>query len=65
MNIEELSYHLLFQCPFHSECWNYLGFNWDHSIYFFDTIQRLNRTFTWTSWKYSQLQPEKSENKEM
>jgi hypothetical protein len=26
LNIEELSYHLIFQCPFSSECWDYLIF---------------------------------------
>jgi hypothetical protein len=48
LNIEELSYHLIFQCPFSSECWNYLGFNWDHSLYLTPS-KRLSRTVTWTS----------------
>jgi hypothetical protein len=39
LNIEELFYHLIFQYPFNSERWNYLGFSWDDSLYFFDTIQ--------------------------
>jgi hypothetical protein len=39
LNIEELFYHLIFQCPFSSECQNYLGFR-DDSLYFFDTIQK-------------------------
>jgi hypothetical protein len=38
LNVEELSYHLIFQCPFNYECWDYLGINWDHSLQFFDTI---------------------------
>jgi hypothetical protein len=40
LDTEELSYHLIFQCPFSSECWNYIGFYWDHNLHFFDTIQK-------------------------
>jgi hypothetical protein len=25
LNIEEYTYHLIFQCPFSARCWNYLG----------------------------------------
>jgi hypothetical protein len=40
LNIEEYTYHLIFQCPFSAWCWNYLGIHWDHNLYFFDTIQK-------------------------
>jgi hypothetical protein len=40
LHVEELSCHLIFQCPFSSECWSYLGIFWDHSLYFFDTMKK-------------------------
>jgi hypothetical protein len=40
LNVEELSYNLIFQCPFSYECWDYLDINWDHSLQFFDIIQK-------------------------
>jgi hypothetical protein len=46
LNIEELSYHLIFQCPFSSECWDYLDISWDHSLLFFDTIQKAKQEFS-------------------
>jgi hypothetical protein len=42
-DIEEYTYHLIFQCPFSERCWNYLGINWDHGLYFFDTIKKAKR----------------------
>jgi hypothetical protein len=38
LNVEELSYHLIFQCLFSYECRDYLGINWDRNLQFFDTI---------------------------
>jgi hypothetical protein len=38
LNIKEYTYHLLFQCPFSVECWNFLDIHWNHDLYFFDTI---------------------------
>jgi hypothetical protein len=40
LNVEELSYNLIFQCPFSYECWDYLDINWDHSLQFFNIIQK-------------------------
>jgi hypothetical protein len=39
-------YHLIFQCPFSYECWDYLGISWDHSLLFFDTIQKAKQDFS-------------------
>jgi hypothetical protein len=39
LNIEEYTYHLLFQCPFNIDCWNFHNIHWDHDLYFFDTIK--------------------------
>lgn len=39
---EEYTYHLFFQCHFSVQCWAFLGIHWDHSLYFFDTIQQAN-----------------------
>jgi hypothetical protein len=39
LNIEEYTYHLLFQFPFSTACWNFLNIHWDHDFYFFDTIK--------------------------
>jgi hypothetical protein len=61
--VEELTYHLLFQCPFAERCWDLLNIHWDHNIPFFDTIQKSKsewpfgyfmETFaiaTWEIWK--------------
>jgi hypothetical protein len=46
LDIEELSYHLIYQCPFRSECWDYLGISWDHSLSFFDTMQKAKQEFS-------------------
>jgi hypothetical protein len=43
LDIEEYTYHLIFQCPFSERCWNYLGIHWDHGLYFFDTIMKAKR----------------------
>jgi hypothetical protein len=43
LNIDEYTYHLIFQCPFSSDYWNFLGIHWDHDLYFFDTIQKAKR----------------------
>jgi hypothetical protein len=48
LNIEELSDHLIFQCPFNSDCWDYLAFSWDHNLQFFDTIQKAKQEFNST-----------------
>uniref|UniRef100_A0A0A9D7I7 Reverse transcriptase zinc-binding domain-containing protein n=1 Tax=Arundo donax TaxID=35708 RepID=A0A0A9D7I7_ARUDO len=39
LNLEEFTYHLFFECPFSTRCWNFIGIQWDHSLPFFDTIQ--------------------------
>jgi hypothetical protein len=39
LNIEVYT-HLLFQCPFSDEWWNFLGIHWNREIYFFDTIKK-------------------------
>lgn len=31
-NCEETTYHLLFDCPFSSECWHYVGIHWNHGM---------------------------------
>jgi hypothetical protein len=46
LNVEELSYHLIFQCPFSLECWSYLGIFWDHHLYFFDTLKKAKADFS-------------------
>jgi len=33
--IEETTYHLIFECPFSTRCWDYLHLYWDHSLNFF------------------------------
>jgi hypothetical protein len=38
--LEELTYHLIFQCPFAERCWNLLNIHWDHNLGFFDTFQK-------------------------
>jgi hypothetical protein len=43
LDIEEYTYHLIFQCPFSERCWNYLGIHWDHGLYFFDAIMKAKR----------------------
>jgi hypothetical protein len=43
LNVEELSYHLIFQCPFSSNCWSYLGIFWDHHLCFFDTLKKAKK----------------------
>jgi hypothetical protein len=40
LNIEEYTYHLLFQCPLSTECWTSINIHWDHDLYFFDTIKK-------------------------
>jgi hypothetical protein len=42
LNNEESMYHLFFQCPFSTECWN-LDIHWNHDIYFFDTIKEAKK----------------------
>uniref|UniRef100_A0A0A9BWZ5 Reverse transcriptase zinc-binding domain-containing protein n=1 Tax=Arundo donax TaxID=35708 RepID=A0A0A9BWZ5_ARUDO len=39
LNLEETTYHLFFECPFSTRCWNFVGIQWDHAAAFFDTIQ--------------------------
>jgi hypothetical protein len=39
LNCEETTYHLLFHCPFSSECWNYVGIQWNHDLDFFLMIE--------------------------
>jgi hypothetical protein len=46
LNVEKLSYHLIFQCPFSYECWDYLGITWDHDLHFFNTIQKAKEDFS-------------------
>jgi hypothetical protein len=46
LNVEELSYHLIFQCPFSYECWYYLEITWDHDFHFFNTIQKAKQDFS-------------------
>jgi hypothetical protein len=43
LHLEEFTYHLIFQCPFNMECWNFLGIYWDHGLYFFETIIKAKR----------------------
>jgi hypothetical protein len=33
-NREETTFHLFFTCPFSSECWRHLGFNWNFNLDF-------------------------------
>jgi hypothetical protein len=40
LDIEEFSYHLIFQCPFSTECWSFLGIHWDQDLYFLETIKK-------------------------
>lgn len=40
LNLEETTYHLFFECPFSTSCWNFVGISWDHATSFFDTIQK-------------------------
>jgi hypothetical protein len=47
LDIEEYTYHLLFQCPFSDWCWNSLGIQWGHGLYFFDTIKKAK-----SEWQY-------------
>jgi hypothetical protein len=44
--MEELTYHLLFQCPFTERCWDLLNIHWDHNLPFFDTIQKAKSEWT-------------------
>jgi hypothetical protein len=45
LNYEETTYHLLFDCPFSSECWNYVGIQWNHDLDFFLTIEATKGSF--------------------
>nr|TKV93212.1 hypothetical protein SEVIR_9G211400v2 [Setaria viridis] len=40
LDLEETTYHLIFECPFSTRCWNFVGISWDHAIRFSDTIQK-------------------------
>jgi hypothetical protein len=48
LDVEELSYHLIFQWLFSAECWSYLGIFWDHSLYFFDTMKKARLDFNFS-----------------
>jgi hypothetical protein len=43
LNIEEYTYHVLFQCPSSVGCWNFLDIHWDHDLYFFGTIKKAKK----------------------
>jgi hypothetical protein len=53
LDIEEYTYHLIFQCPFSERCWNYLGIHWDHGLYFFIQSGKLKGSGNLTSlWRF-------------
>jgi hypothetical protein len=31
LGIEETSFYLFFECPFHTSCWNYISMHWDQN----------------------------------
>jgi hypothetical protein len=41
LNLEETTYHLFFECPFSTRCWNFVEISWDHVINF-DLTQNAN-----------------------
>jgi hypothetical protein len=67
--LEELTYHLIFQCPFaERRCWDLLNIHWDHHLPFFDTIQKTKsewhlgyfmETFAIAAWEIWQIRNSK------
>jgi hypothetical protein len=60
LELEELTYHLIFQCSFAERCWDLLNIHWDHNLGFFDTFQKAKsewqlgyfmETFAIEAWK--------------
>jgi hypothetical protein len=53
---EETTYHLLFCCPFITDCWSYVGFHWNHDLDFFSMIQDAKdafcQSFSWKFWPW-------------
>lgn len=57
------SFHLLFECPFSLECWQYVGIQWNLELDFFLMFENAKSAFarrlfikivafvTWTIWK--------------
>jgi hypothetical protein len=68
--LEELTYHLIFQCPFaERRCWDLLNIHWDHHLPFFDTIQKTKsewhlgyfmETFAIAAWEFGRSETVKS-----
>jgi hypothetical protein len=44
-NSEESSFHLFFECPFSSDCWNSIGIHWELSMQPLDMIIHARTTF--------------------
>jgi hypothetical protein len=56
LHCEDTTYHLLFCCPFSTECWNFVGFQWNHDLEFFSMIEASKGTFGHSfSWKTTWL----------
>lgn len=63
LRMEETSFHMFFECPFSSLCWQALNIHWDFQLQFFPMIQKARDVFqapffmevfiiaTWTIWK--------------
>jgi hypothetical protein len=68
---EETIFHLLFECPFSSDCWHYVGIQWNFDLDFFNMFEDAKNIFgrrffmeivavvAWTIWKAQWLHLQK------